>query len=313
MQTVKLIVLTAMLAGASVYGAAQANGPALIAYPGGALPGLSPELFAPGPAFQASGAWWWMSSPVFSPAGTEFYFCKYLPNGPHEVWMSSLENGAWKDPVKARFSTTDFTASPCFSPDGASLYFYAEGRPGGQIFRMRREGKSWSAPEPCAIPLPAGKILGQAFHVAANGNLYLSVLNGALGGTREWASAKLCVSRPANGAYTLPSELPGAINSGFASEVVSWVAPDESYLFFSSSRKGGRGEHDIYISVRGRDGGWGPAEPIGFLNSYQEDTWLSLSPDGAVAFFTTASRTGRGYAAYWFDAKALDSVLPKRR
>ncbi len=220
----------------------------------------------------ASYAWWWMSSPQFSPAGTEFFFCKYFPNGPHEVWMSSLEKGVWKEPVKA-----------------------------------------WSAPEPCPIPLPAGKILGQAFHVAANGNAYVTVLNGSLSGARDWGSAKLCVARLVKGVYSMPEELPGAINTGSASEMVSWVASDESFLIFSSSRKGGKGQHDIYISARSTGGAWGAPAAINLLNTYEEDSWLCLSPDGAIAFFTTASRGDRGYAAYWLDAKALDSVLPKRR
>jgi len=296
-----VLALAGLLASAGL-----ASAQAAIDYPGDRLPGQAPERFAPGVAWQATASWWWMSAPAFSPAGTELFFCKYFPNGPHEVWTSSLEKGAWKNPVKAWFSETEFTASPCFSPDGKHLYFYAEGRPGASIFRMRRQGSGWSAPEPCVIPLPAGKALGQAFHVAANGNVYVTVLNGP----QAWNSAKLCVSRLRNGSYSMPEELPGAINTESSSEMVSWVAPDEGYLFFASSRRGGRGEHDIYVSTRNSAGSWGAAVPVSILNTYQEDSWLSFSPDGAFAFFNSVDSGGRGYAAYWVAAKALAAFLP---
>ncbi len=94
--------------------AGLASAQAAIDYLGDRLPGQAPERFAPGVAWLAAASWWWMSAPAFSPAGTELFFCKYFHNGPHEVWASSFERGAWKEPVKAWLSETACIPSPFF-------------------------------------------------------------------------------------------------------------------------------------------------------------------------------------------------------
>lgn len=63
--------------------------------------------------------------------------------------------------------------------------------------------------------------------------------------------------------------------------MVSWIAPDEGYLLFSSTRRGERDEHAIYASTRSTAGDWGAAAPISALNTCHEaGAPYCLIPDG---------------------------------
>ena len=71
-------------------------------------------------------------------------------------------------------------------------------------------------------------------------------------------------SRLENGEYKVVKNLSSPVNSEF-SDYDSFIAPDESYLIFSSDRPGGYGKYnDIYITFRKKDGTWTEPKNLGY-------------------------------------------------
>jgi len=83
-----------------------------------------------------------------------------------------------------------------------------------------------------------------------------------------------------------------------------FVAPDESYLVFTSvNRPGGYGSGDMYISFRKEDGTWTEAKNLGKLfNTSGYDFCPIVSPDGEYFFFTQ-----RG-DIYWVKVEAIETM-----
>lgn len=90
-----------------------------------------------------------------------------------------------------------------------------------------------------------------------------------------------------------------------------FIAPDESYLIWSSFR-GGYGLSDLFISHRRSDGRWSEPRNLGpRINSEAKDEYPYVSPDGRFLFFnsnristlnTTRVPDGPGNI-YWVEAR----------
>ena len=93
-----------------------------------------------------------------------------------------------------------------------------------------------------------------------------------------------------------------------ASEHDPFIAPDGSYLIFTSDRAGGRGSGDLWISFAAPDDSW--AEPINMdtVNSPGYDFCAMLSPDGRYLFFT--SSVDRENDVFWIDARVIEELRP---
>jgi hypothetical protein len=63
------------------------------------------------------------------------------------------------------------------------------------------------------------------------------------------------------------------------------ITADGQELFFHSSRVGGKGGYDIWVS-KNEDGVWGVPENIDAVNSPETDGWPSLTQDGNELWFT---------------------------
>lgn len=63
------------------------------------------------------------------------------------------------------------------------------------------------------------------------------------------------------------------------------ITADGKELYFHSSRAGGKGEYDIWVS-KNEEGKWLPPENLEVVNSAETDGWPSLSQDGNELWFT---------------------------
>ena len=66
------------------------------------------------------------------------------------------------------------------------------------------------------------------------------------------------------------------------------IAPDGSYIIFSSNREGNLGRGDMYIAFKNNDGTWN--DPINFgpeINTRGMDYCPILSPDGKYLFYSS--------------------------
>jgi hypothetical protein len=115
-------------------------------------------------------------------------------------------------------------------------------------------------------------------------------------------------SVPVDGKYLSVENLGDSVNSEY-NEFDPYVAPDESYIIFSSNRPGGYGKTDLYISYRKGDHTWTKPRNMGasFNTDMGEGAGPKISSDGKYFFF---SRYGDNTSdIYWVDAKALEVYL----
>jgi len=265
-----------------------------------------PELFEPGLLSTGDDE----SHPVFSPDGTELYFLRNTPDFRHwTIVVSRFAGGRWFAPEVALFSGQYSDADPVLSADGKTLLFIStrpiDGkgpeRSDTEIWRMRRTAKGWGDPEHLAIlSSPADEWFPS---VTRDGTLYFgSERPGGQGGIDVWRS------RLVDGEYTQPENLGPPVNTK-AHETEPFIAPDESYLIVATTRPGGLGAYDLYVSYRCGDK-WTPAEQLGGgLNSTGWDFGAKLAPDGKTFFFTSNRSRFEGPLGRRLDTKELDKAL----
>ncbi|MCB1693444.1 MAG: PD40 domain-containing protein [Pseudomonadales bacterium] len=175
------------------------------------------------------------------------------------------KNGQWQDPALAPFSGRYPDIEPMFAPDGKSLYFSSTrpkpGRDGDDwdIWMTSRTENGWTEPVNLGAPVNTS---GNEFYpsIASNGNLYFTAeRESGVGGEDIFRAVATA------GHFAHIEVVTGVSTEG--GEFNAFVAPDESYIFYSADgRAGGPGRGDLYVSMRAGDGKFGPgrllAEPV---------------------------------------------------
>ncbi len=263
------------------------------AYLGFARPGLVPLLFAPGIIAAADQPQ--HSAPAFSPDGREIYWTRLFNNEDPfvRIYFVKFENGAWTTPQLAPFAGSAAQTCPFFSPDGQRLFFCQEDAEGDRLMVVDRTETGWTAPVS----------MGETFHgihyqgsITWDGTIYFAIEMGA--NIRDIFRAKLV-----DGQYPARENLGSTVNTIW-DDSEPFIAPDESYLIFSSNLPGGYGTKDLYISFRTANSGWTAPKNMGYLvNSGQFDYWPMVSPDGKYLFYNSMRDEGM---IFWLDARIID-------
>jgi hypothetical protein len=273
-------------------------------YLGQTPPQSTPVLFAPGFVSTEKE----QLNAVWSPDGNEFYFTQQGTQTRFIIMMTRRDDGGWTTPAAAPVAGT-YAAVDHFI-DGSRMYFCSD-RPldgGGEpksdydIWYVDRSGSGWGAPRHMGPAINSDK---NDFYptLTRDGTIYFSShRDGGMGQNDIYRAM------PVGDEYADPENLGDAINTEFA-EFDPFIAPDESYLIFTSERPGGLGASDLYISFRKSDGSWLPAQNMGAeINSEQQDLTPMVTPDGAYLFFT--SRRAGVSDLYWVDATVIDRLHP---
>jgi Tol biopolymer transport system component len=236
--------------------------------------------------------------PAFTPDGKSAYFTVSTPayGRLHVIMESHLRGGRWSEPRVAPFSGRFGDADPMLSPDGRRLFFLSRrpAREGGaaredfDIFYVERRGSGWG--EPVHVAAASGPDAEHYASPAADGTLYIAAVRPDSRGRGDVYRVPF-----RDGAYGEPERLGPEVNSPDHHDTTPYVAPDQSYLIFSSwGRPDGRGSGgDLYVSFRRPDGGWTPARNLGpLVNSARTEYCPVVSPDGRYLYFTSE----RGFA-----------------
>ena len=102
------------------------------------------------------------------------------------------------------------------------------------------------------------------------------------------------VSKFKDGWWTNMEPLGDNINSNHA-ETHASVSSDGYTLYFTSNRKGGEGELDIYSSKKMENGQWGPAKNLGpKINTIYNEETPFLSSDGRILYFSSEGHYNMG-------------------
>ncbi len=251
-----------------------------------------PRLFAPAVVSGAADD----MSPAFTPGGKTVFFTRGNASG-SMILVSHLVNGEWSAPVIAPFSGRWNDLEPAMAPDGSFLVF-ASNRPtdggmkpidgnfdgkvfpamGGNLWRTDRQGTGWGEPKrlPDTINTDTGTFSPS---VASDGSIYFmrpAKANGHFALFRSQCRAS---------SYE-PAELIGA-GDDTTEDVDPAVAPDESFIVYSSNHPDLRDQKRLRISFR-ENGKWGTPIDLGDeVNEEGSNIEARLGSDHTTLYFST--------------------------
>lgn len=230
--------------------------------------------------------------PVWSPEGDEVFWSTL-----GKTYHVKKADGKWTLPAVSPLYQKYKAMHIAFSPDGGMMYFDSksfmdgsEKKKDSDIWMSARRGDDWGEP---ANPGPAvnSEQDERSASAALNGNLYFA----------SGYDIYRCVYK--DGHYQPRERLGGGISTEYY-ELACFIAPDESFLLFSSSRPGPDGKEaglDTYISFRESDGSWTVPKSFGRQFGVTENFFIGLSPEGRYLFFGAGD-------VQWIDARVIGEL-----
>ncbi len=264
-------------------------------YLGQKPPGPEAKVFAPGLVSLPNRR---DGTITFSPDGQECFVGTVI-NHVFTFLYTKREHGHWSNLVQPDSFGTQDKREPFLSPDGQRLFF--TGYP-ADIWMSRKVKGRWSAPS--RVPSPVSTA-AEEWHptVTLDGTLYFSSSRNAPPDLYF-----IYRSRLEDGVYKRVEKLDTTINSPHYGAWDPYIAPDESYMLFGSSRPDGYGNFDLYVSNRTKDNSWTPPKNLGAaVNTIGIEYGSYVTPDGKYYFFSRPVGWGPDKEAdlYWIDIRAL--------
>jgi len=218
---------------------------------------------------------------------------------------------SWSTPKKLpKVNSSKQEASLGMSPDGKTLYIFRNDNGDGNLYYSKSDGinfHSWTKPKKFGSPINSSS---QESHItlSSNGNIafFTSDRKGTLGGLDIW----LCIKKP-NGKWSKEINLGEKINTEFHEESPH-IQAYGNYLYFSSNRKEGIGEFDIYKATLRKDLLEDPyknikiletnidslilnVENLGYpINTPRNDLFFKTSVDGKKGYYAVQCRSTKG-------------------
>ncbi len=272
-------------------------------YVGEKTPDSAAKLFSP---LMVSSVVAEHGAPVFTPDGREVFWAVTFDDPSQGEILSMKRVGTtWSEVRPVAFSQPRVRdVSPVLSADGNRLYFQscrpvatARATPEYNIWFADRAGDGWAEPHLLDASISSGKD-GRPL-VTKDGTLYF--VSWRDGVNRIYRSALV------NGRYGAPEKLDAPFNDDV---IPAWVSDDQARIIFESTRPGGLGKTDFWVSVRDGNGRWQEPANLGpGINSEADEAFGSFSPDGKYFFFGS-NRDGNA-DVYWVSAPALLSGVQK--
>jgi hypothetical protein len=266
-------------------------------YLGQKPPGMTPETFAPGIISTGEEE----GSSGFARNGTVFLFQKFLERRCH-TYITRLRDGVWTAPELIPFwETMAANGDFVFSSDDKTMLYQVRTETGSStisyIWRAEVTETGWGEQTPHPEPVNTPHFESFASDTADGTLYFFSRRPGGKGRSDLWRCART------GGQYAEAVNLE-SLNTEYE-EWDPFIAPDESYLIFCSTKPGGLGRDDIYISFKGHDGTWGPPVNMGSeVNSSGSENRPWVSRDGQYFFFTSTRSGSRD--TFWVKAAYLE-------
>ncbi len=274
-------------------------------YLGQTTPGDTPVVFAPGIISKNTLE---HSAAIFSSDRNEVYWVsRENQESLLSIWQMLKINNRWTKPeVFNPLGDSINHFDPFLTANGEKVYFGADNKGNTDIWFVEKQGVNWSKPQrlissintidgQCQASLTTDGTLYYLDHRTINDNWTCDILK----------------SRFKNGEYLRPDTLPEYINSVTSMDWTPFIAPDDSYLLFSSQR--GQNYGDLYISFHDiHSDKW--SEPINLgeqINTGSQETFPTVSPDGKYLFFTRWTNEENDMDIYWVSTKFIDRLREK--
>jgi hypothetical protein len=211
----------------------------------------------------------------------------------------------WDDPKQSTFETDaeedadapgfdrigEGRVAAAFSPDGTTMVLAhqtskGEGvEPDSDLYLSSWDGRTWSKPKPLATLNTPANERGAAFSPDSKHLYFSSDREGGAGGY------DLYVTSATDTGWSEPQPLGDAINTA-SNETGPAPAVDGSGLFFTSDRDSDTRSNDIYFAKQTETPDepsptFASAEPVGGLNSTQDDIEAAISERGGYVFLAS--------------------------
>jgi Tol biopolymer transport system component len=230
--------------------------------------------------------------PAFTPDGRTVLFT-HSDGVNRWIMISHLRKGVWSRPEVASFSGKWRDIEPAMAPDGSYLVFIsnrpavAGGEPltgffggasrpgaGGNIWRVNREGDGWGEP----VRLPTIVNSNSAIYspaVARDGSIYFN--------QPDPITKKSHIYRAQSTIHGFEMPIALSISDGTVSGYDTAIAPDESFIVFSSNRVPAPPGQSLLFVAFAQNGHWTVPE---VLQPVTEGLEARFSPDLKVLYYS---------------------------
>jgi hypothetical protein len=209
--------------------------------------------------------------------------------------IMKYENNHWTGPDTVSFSLSRSAEEAIYSPGGQRVYYYAYNPPnpvgGADLCYSVKPGSEWEEPINLGSPLNTSQ---DEYHpcIVADSSVYFENVIG-----------KICYSKYLNGTYLPRVVLPSLFNDQGNAWANPYVSPDESYFIFNSSRPGGYGSTDLYISYKKTDGTWTNPKNLGnIINTPASECGSEITDDSLYMTYVSNNDI------YWVGTNFIDSL-----
>ncbi len=191
---------------------------------------------------------------------------------------------------------------PSTIPNGRRIYFTST-RFGGllaeigddaegdeDLYYTDKENGMWQTPQ--LLPPPLNSISNEgAPAISADGQTMVFT---ACGRKDSQGSCDLYISYLRGNTWSQPVNMGSTVNSAAWDSQPS-ISSDGKRIYFSSSRSGGYGEEDIYVTIKIDDNRWGTPQNLGpIINTPFEDKSPFISADRKTLYFASKGHPGFG-------------------
>jgi len=244
--------------------------------------------------------------PTITADEQEMIFTTRRPGGMNETGAAKDSNGFYNEDIYISYAKPDGSwtlaksisntvntpgndASVSLSPDGQQLIIFRDNtQGGGTLFASTLRGTQWNYPQPIDSANP-GVVNSGAYNPSAclspdQKTLYFaSKRAGGLGGTDLYKINLM----DSGGKWGAPVNLGPTINTEY-DEDAPFIHTDNSTMFFSSKGHNTMGGFDIFSAQIDSNGQFSNVKNMGYpINTPDDDTHFSLSPDGKRAYYSS--------------------------
>ncbi len=224
-----------------------------------------------------------------------------------KIWTGTMlritkKDGKWSSAETPSFAMNGTTDSPLFSPDGKKLFYnYRKSVDSSYVTKyVEKTDAGWSEPK------NKGFLFKPGSSFTSSGKVYFSsTMNG-----KPWNTGIYCAQFSDTGLTNI-EPLPATINLPDVIDYTPYIAPDESYLLFSSNRPmTGTKDLNMYLYISFKNNGkWSTPQKINSaINFPGKARFPSISPDGKYLFFCGDDRN-----YYWVDINVIKKLNPINR
>ena len=187
---------------------------------------------------------------------------------------------------------------PCLAADGETMIFTRNKKRNEDFFYSKKINGKWQKAKP--IDAVNTQDNEGAETISADGKTLVFT-----GCDRPFGlgSCDLYISELADGKWSSPKNMGANINSKSWDSQPS-LSADGRTIYFSSSRPGGLGNNDIWISQKQADGTWAAAQNLGApINTPKSDQFPFIHQDGETFYYVTDGYAGMGGLDLFYSKK----------